>query len=360
MLFSRQEDLAEVQSKLVPWLHEKMPQAQNLSISGMKAPESGFSTDTFLFDVSWQEAGQQRSEGMVFRRPPRLPIWPDYDLEIQVLVMQHLEGTSVPVPRVYWLEKDESIFGTPFFIMNRIEGVILPSYPVYHTFGVYHDATPEQRAKIWWGCVEALAKIHLLDWKGLGFSFLGVPEGGTGPLDQLLDYNEGYLNWVKEEPQPILEAALDWLRMNRYAPEHVTLCWGDSRLSNLIYGTDFEVLAVLDWEMASLGDPESDVAWLLFLDWANSEATGVPPLEGTPGSEETVQRYQELTGRKVRNLFYNEVLAPFRLAMSTRKLWSNLKEAGIPLLPEDFKLDNFCTRRLASLLNLPSPDQAQG
>lgn len=272
--------------------------------------------------------------------------------------MKHLKGTNVPVPRVYWLETDESLLGTPFFIMGRIEGVIPSSYPTYHTFGVYYDATPEQRAKLWWACVEAMAKVHLLDWRSLGLSFLGVPRGGTGPLDQLLDYYQSYLNWVKEdpqEPQPIMEAALEWLRENRYAPEHVKLCWGDSRLANVIYGADFEVLAVLDWEIAYLGDPESDLGWFLFLDWAGSEAGGIPRLEGTPGTEETVQRYEELTGWKMRNLFYNDVLAAFRLGVSMLKIYKNMKKSGISLGSEDIELNNFCTQRLASQLDLPPP-----
>ena len=358
MVLSRQADLSEIQSKLMPWLREKMPQAQNLSISGMKRPEAGWASDTFVFDLSWDEAGQHRSQGMVLRRSSQPPLFPDHDLRRQFRVMECLQGTDIPVPKVYWLERDEGILGAPFYIMGKIEGVIPSDYPVYHSFGVYHDATPEQRAKMWWGCVEAMAKIHQLDWRSLGVSFLGVPKEGTSTLDGLLDYYKEYLNWVKEdpqEPQPILEAALEWLKENRYTPEHLTLCWGDSRMSNIIYSPDFEVLAVLDWEIAYLGDPECELGWLLFLDWSNSEANSIPRLEGTPGTEETVQRYEELTGWKVRNLFYNEVLAAVRLGVTMLKMYKNMKKAGIPLAPEDIELNNFCTQRLASQLNLPPP-----
>ena len=361
-MFTQPEELLEVQSKLLPWLQNKMPQARNLSISEMKVPEAGFSTDTFLFDVNWEEAGQQKSEGMVIRRPPELSIWPDYDLGLQVKIMQCLQRTNIPVPKVHWMERNESILGSPFFIMNKIDGVIPSSFPLYHTYGIYLEASPAQRTQIWWAFMDVLAKVHLLDWKGLGLSSIDVPEGGTGPVDWLLDYNENYLNWVNtdKKPLPILEAALGWLKANRYTPEHVTLCWGDSRLSNVIYSADFEVAAVLDWEMAYLGDPESDLGWAIFLEWSNSYGSDITPLEGTPRREEIVQRYQELTGYKVNNLFYNEVLAPFRLGVSMLRLYNNLKEASIALLPEDFDLNNPCTQRLAGLLNLPSPNQAQG
>ena len=128
-----------------------------------------------------------------------------------------------------------------------------------------------------------MADVHKLDWKKLGFSFLGVPKGGTDAVDRRIDYLEKFLNWTKEGPedsQPTLEAALKWLRENHYVPEHVTLCWGDSRPPNTMYDQDFDVVAVLDWEMAFLGDPESDLAWFLFMDWQHSEGVGIPRLEG--------------------------------------------------------------------------------
>ena len=68
-------------------------------------------------------------------------------------------------------------------------------------------------------------------------------------------------------------AATEWLRDNVYEPEHLRLCWGDSRLSNILYGPQFEVAAVVDWEIAYIGDHEADLAWLLVTDWAT---VGVP------------------------------------------------------------------------------------
>jgi aminoglycoside phosphotransferase (APT) family kinase protein/putative sterol carrier protein len=358
-MISRQVDLSDMQSKLIAWLRKKMPQARNLSISGMERSGAGLSNETFLFDLSWQEAGRQRSEGMVLRCAPQsYPVFPEYDLGKQFRIMVRLRGTNIPVPKVYWLEEDEKILGAPFYLMGKIDGVIPPEFPPYHSFGVYFDATPQQRAKMWWGSLEATAKVHKLDWKRLGLSFLGVPKGGTDPLDRQLDYYERYLDWVKEAPQesqPILEAALSWLKENRYVPERVTLCWGDCRMPNTIYSPDAEVLGVLDWEMAYLGDPQSDLGWFFFLDWQHSEGYGIPRLEGSPEREETVQRYQELTGWKVKNLFYNDVLAALRFGVILLKVYKNFKKLGVALPGEDVELNNPCTQRLASLLNLPAP-----
>ena len=89
----------------------------------------------------------------------------------------------------------------------------------------------------------------------------------------------------------------------------------------------------------------------------DSEGYGIPRLEGTPGKEDTVQRYQELTGWKVDNLFYHEVLAAVRAGIVMLKVYKNFKQLGVALPQEDIELNNVCTQRLAALLDLPSPGE---
>jgi len=356
---ARQLDPTEVQSKLTSWLQKKMPKARDISVANIQRSGAGFSNETFLLDVSWKEGKKSQSEGMVLRLPPKsYPVFPEYDLKKQFTIMQILGKTSIPVPKMYWIEEDSKVLGAPFYVMGKLNGIVPPEYPPYQTFGVYFNATPLLRAKMWWGSLDAIAKVHKLDWEKLGFSFLGVPKAGTDPVDRQLDYLERYLNWVKEghqDTQPTLEPALKWLKENRYAPERIKLCWGDPRLPNTMYGQDFEVLAVLDWEMAYLGDPVSDLAWFLFLDWQHSEGVGIPRLEGSPGREETVKRYEELTGFKVKNLLYNEVLAAFYFGIIYLKVMKNFKKMGIAQPGDTTEHNNVCTQRLASLLDLPAP-----
>ena len=203
-----------------------------------------------------------------------------------------------------------------------------------------------------------MSRVHKVDWKKLNVSFLGVPKGGTDPLDRQLDYFERYLNWAKDSPderQPVLEAALKWLRDNRYTPTRVTLCWGDARMPNTMFNPGGDVVALFDWEMAFLGDPQADLAFFLLLDWVDSEGYGIPRLEGAPGREETVQRYQELTGWKVDQLHYNEVFAVFRAGIVMLKVLKNFKKLGVAMDQADAESNNPCTQRLASLLGLPAP-----
>lgn len=110
-----------------------------------------------------------------------------------------------------------------------------------------------------------------------------------------------------------------------------------------------------DWEMAYLGDPESELGWYFFLDWQMSEGSGIPILEGTPGREDTIQRYEELTGWKVKHMLYQDVLAALRYGVIFLKIQKNFGKLGVARPSEDIETNNICTRRLASLLDLPAP-----
>ncbi len=355
-MLARERDLDETRERLTRWMQAKARSGEDFRLSALSRPSAGLSNDTFFVDVSSRQGRVERVKRLVVRLAPTdFFVFPDYDLTRQYRVQRCLGGTDVPVPRVLWLEEDPAFLGCSFYVMEKLEGEIPSEVPPYHTFGFCFEASPARREKLWWSAIEALAHVHRVDWKAHGLSFLGVPGAGTDPLDRQLDYYERYLRWAcGEEPQPILRAALGWLRKNRFAPKRVTLCWGDSRLPNLIFRDD-EVIGVLDWEMAFLGDPEADLGWWLFLDWATSEAYGIPRLEGFPGKEETIRRYEELTGWRVENAAYHEVFAALRVGLIMARVASRMKEVGIPTPSEDFATDNSCTQRLAQLLGLPPP-----
>ncbi|MCX6673858.1 MAG: phosphotransferase family protein, partial [Methanothrix sp.] len=296
-MFDRHIDTAKMQSNLQKWLQGKMPQAKELTISPLKRASAGFANETFFFDMRWKEGGKSKTEKLVLRwQPQDYPVFLDYDLAMQFHTIERLQKSGIPVAKTYWLEMDASILDSPFYVMGYIPGKAACEVPPYHSAGLCVEITPEQRAKLWWGCLEMMAKIHKLNWKKFDFSCMGIPRGGTDALDRQLDYYERYLNWVRKEPQPILDKALEWLKEKRFAPKRVTLCWGDCRLPNLLYDDKLNVVAVFDWEMASICDPVSDLAWFFFLDWQLSVGYGIPRLEGFPDKKETIERYEKLTG----------------------------------------------------------------
>jgi Predicted aminoglycoside phosphotransferase len=188
------------------------------------------------------------------------------------------------VPTVCWLDRDGGPVGTPYYVMEQVPNVgTVGDFPSYHVAGLYHDATPRQREAMWWGCVAAMAAVHRLDWRSLRLEKLLLPEHGSHPLEQIVNYYAAALDWATDgTPRPELAAAVDWLRTHCYEVEDPVLCWGDARLSNVLYGPDQRMAAVLDWEIAYIGDHAADLAWLLFLDWAVSDYEGTPRLPGTP------------------------------------------------------------------------------
>jgi aminoglycoside phosphotransferase (APT) family kinase protein len=348
----RRPDANEIAALLEPIVRRRIPGAADARIANWSPAERGLSTETFLFDLLLDgPEGPTTLQRLVFRRPPAVGLYSDYDLLRQVLVMNRLRDTAIKAPTVCWLDRDDKDLGTPYFVMEQLPTIGTASdFPSYHSHGLYFDAAPDQRATMWWGCVQAIADVHALDWRSLRLDKLLMPHRGARPLEQVVAYCDELLGSASPDSrrQEFVDA-VQWLRDNIYEPEHLVLCWGDSRLSNILYGHDFEVTAVLDWEIAYIGDHEADLAWLLFVDWACSEYEGVPRLDGTPSREETVDRYEQLSGCTVRNLRYNEVLAAVEIGLPVSRLETRLRNEG--LLTDDFDLTGFCVQRIRQLLD---------
>jgi aminoglycoside phosphotransferase (APT) family kinase protein len=341
----------EIVALLEPIARQRVAGAADAHIANWRAAERGLSTETFLFDLQREGDDDPTTvRQLVFRRPPEVSIFPDYDLTRQVMVMNRLRDTPITVPAVYWLDRECADLGTPYYVMEQLPTIGTASdFTSYHSQGLYFEATPEQRATMWWGCVQAIADVHALDWRTLRLEKLLMPQRGEHPLAQVVEYCAELLTWWPESRRRELVDAVEWLRANIYEPEHLTLCWGDSRLSNVLYGPEYEVTGVLDWELAYIGDHEADLAWLLFVDWACTDYQGVPRLDGTPTREETVDRYERLSRRTVRNLRYNEVLAAVELGIPVSRLQSRLRKQG--LLVDDLDLAGFCVERIRQLID---------
>lgn len=313
-------NLEAARISLQEWFKSKMPQASELAVSSLQRPGAGTSNETFFIELKWREAGETRVENLVIRWPPRgYSNFPKhfFDMKQQYTLLARLGGTSVPVPRARWLEEDESVIGGPFYIVERVPGWIPGDFPPYHVAGPLYEATAEEKAKIWWNAVDTIANIHTLDWEKNGLDFLGVPSGGNNFMERQFAYYEEIFQLNEEPMPPILEATKKWLRENSFTPKHISLCWGDARLGNMVI-RDCEVAAVLDWELVYLGDPESDLGWFVHMDWATSvgrPASPFPRMPGLPDMQETMAHYEQVTNRKVENLFYYEVFATWRMAI---------------------------------------------
>lgn len=315
------ENQEQTRLALQEWFKAHHADADHVTIPALNIPPStGMSNVTLLFDVDLSKNGVKSTVPVVGRIQPQVerPLFPEYDLLAQYRTMEILGSkTRVPAPPLLGFEADESILGVPFYFMERLEGLIPPDMPPYHMDGWMVQATPEQREHVWNLGIDAMATLHNTDTNALDFDYLKRPETGRTGLEQQLAYWNRYMQWAADGLElKIHKRAYDWLVANKPDNEAEKLCWGDSRLGNVMYTPDMtRVAAVLDWEMATFGNPLQDLAWWNVIDRGFSEAIGVQRLPGVPSYEETLQRWHKATGLPTDNYYYYEVFGGFRFAL---------------------------------------------
>lgn len=345
-------NLDDTRDRLTEWLAKRLPAAQDLRILDLRGPSAtGFSSDTLLFALERSEAGSRRSEDLVVRlEPTGFQVFPEYDVALQYRIMKGLADTNVPVPRMRWLEEDRGPLGVPFYVMDRVEGIVPTDTPPYHTGGWVFELPPSDRETLWWSGLEAMTRIHRLDWRALGFDFLEETESSDTTMTQHLQYYDDYIEWgIDRRRYPLLEAGLKWLRANQPEESAVRLCWGDSRVANQIF-RDLECVAVIDWEMVRLGNPALDLGWWTTLDRCLSEGIGVPRIPGLPDRDATRARWEARTGLSAEPFPFYEVFAAFRFAVIMARIALQLKHYEV--IPQDHEMDvdNLASATLARLL----------
>lgn len=333
----------ELPAALEAILRQHISGASRARIENFAASTAGFSTETFLFDLVDLDAGE--SLGLVFRRPPEFQILPDYDLRRQFLVMQRLASSQVPVPGVRWIDAGTDTLGTQYLVMDRIDGALgVSDVPPYHQAGVFAETDDAGRAMLWNGCVDTIAAVHRIDPAEYGLGFLALP--GGNPSAALASFLRYALEWAYDGRalHPTFIRALRWLDDHPYTPERIGLCWGDARMSNVLYGPDFAPKAALDWEIAYLGDTAADIAWLLMTDWVSSPLPGNVAAPGTPSRAETIDRYESVARHPIGNIRFGDVTAPLMLAVALVRLNARFVIEGVDLA-------DICARRVEYILD---------
>jgi aminoglycoside phosphotransferase (APT) family kinase protein len=348
-------DLAVARKVVRDWLAEQLPDARDVEVSELTAPGgTGFSNETLIFDSTWTEDGAPREQGLVVRvKPTGYQLFLEADFEKQYQLLKLLdETTGVPVPSMHWYEDDESVLGAPFFVMGKVNGKAPTDNPAYNVEGWLAEATTEQRERLWLSAMESLAKVH--DPSITGLEFLSKPERGASGFDQQLKYWEESFRWAAgDRPQPVAQAAWDWMNAHLPAERPTGLSWGDARIGNMLFD-DFRCAAIVDWEMLSLGGPMYDLGWWLFLDRFHSEGYGVPRLPGLGSYDDTVAEYASLTGTTPHDLEFYEIYAGFRFAIVMIKLSQMFTAYDVEGM-ESMETNNPVTQVLARMLDVPPP-----
>jgi aminoglycoside phosphotransferase (APT) family kinase protein len=245
----------------------------------------------------------------VVRRPPRGPLPPSaHDVLREARVIGALQGRA-RVPRILAVCDDEQVIGAPFYVMEKVDGHVV-------TREVPADLdTPEDRRRMGEQLVDALVEVHGVDWQAVGLEGFGKP---TGYLERQLRRFTGLWEHNKTREIDAVERVGTWLNDNLPQSGPATIVHGDFRLGNVMFAPSApaELVAIFDWEMATIGDPLADLGYLCTL-WTDAddpdlgmfELSAVTRQQGFPRRAELVARYEERSGRSMTDIRWYQTLA---------------------------------------------------
>lgn len=299
--------------KLAAYLKERLPEVSG-PLTVQQFPR-GFSNLTYLLQVGQTE--------LVLRRPPfGANIKSAHDMSREFRILSHLITIYPKVPRPYLYCEDEAVLGSPFYIMERLSGVILrPQMPPQMV------PDPALMGQIANALIDNLADLHALDYETAGLGDFGKPEGYVER--QVHGWSKRYLRSQTDEVADMDKTAV-WLAENIPTESGAALIHNDYKYDNLVLDTaDWtNITGVLDWEMATIGDPLMDLGttlayWIQPDDAAEILAIQFSPttLPGNPGRDELIERYSRRSGRDVSNLTFYYIYGLFKLAVIVQQIY---------------------------------------
>ena len=271
--------------KVTAWFEQHIKEAEPPLTFDRVA--GGHSCLTYIVKDS---AGQR----FVLRRPPLGHVLATaHDVVREHKIMSALQDTGVPVPRMLGVCADNDVNEAPFYIMSYVDGVVL------HSAELATKLLPDDEARKHAAdsLVDALVALHAVDIDAVG---LGDLARRTGYLDRQLKRWSAQWEASKTRELPGMEQLHEWLVANRPEEEPAGVAHGDYRLGNLLHAPDGTVLAILDWELCTLGPPLADVSYLL-RSWTAEGTSGAP---GFPPREYVAERYASASGRSIADLDY--------------------------------------------------------
>jgi len=249
---------------------------------------------------------------MALRKPPaKVPKGRNEIMLREFRVIHALNGTDVPHPEGIAVCEDTSVLGSCFYIMGHVDGFT----PMGELPLPFRDS-PRLRSDMAYQLVDGIARLGQVDWRAAGLEGFGKPDGF---LDRQVDRWLAHLEKIRFRELPGLEDAAAWLRV--HTPRCFTpgIIHGDYQFANVMFhhGDEAKLAAIVDWEMATVGDPLLDLAWVL-MSWPNPDEdradTGYVDFSGMPSREELMHFYANQSGLPVDEMDYYIVLARFKMA----------------------------------------------
>jgi aminoglycoside phosphotransferase (APT) family kinase protein len=328
------------------WLRERDP-SRPAELAGVERPAAGFSSETLLVDVRRPGAGASDLERLVLKLPPDGPgIFPIYDLALQARVQTAVAAAGIPTAVPAHGVDDARWLGSPFLVMPAVAGHIVDELPIRDRWLTKDD--PDRNAALNGRYLDLLADIHRIDWRADALEAVVPRRDNAAELAHWRDY----LAWYGDGAVlvPALVDALDWCLEHQPDVEpEPSLLWGDVRLGNVVFDDERRPVAVLDWEMATIGAAEHDLAWTLTIEATQAELFG-RTVPGFFDRHRAIERYEARLGRPVQDLDWYETLAMVR---STAIMTRVAHLAALASEPELFPIAEnpivaLLTRRLAA------------
>lgn len=295
------------------YLSAQMDQA--VTITELRRPTAtGFSADTMIVDIEWAavEPSGQESDRLVVQAAPTGPrLFDHYDLARTFAVQRELAAFDVPVAPMRWLCEDLSWIGTPFYVMDFVDGLVPPDRPPYHVQGWLSDCPESERSSIWTAGVQAIGALHNAPVDK--FSFLGTGTGTDLASDRIEDW-QTFGHDLGPDNEPALIVALEALSRSRPQTGNLRVHWGDAKLGNMMFAGS-RVAAILDWELCGLGVGEEDLAHWMAVDWFLSAGIDIDRLPGLPGPTATIAGYEAVVGRQTTDVEWWFVFALVRMGL---------------------------------------------
>jgi aminoglycoside phosphotransferase (APT) family kinase protein len=251
---------------------------------------------------------------LVVRRPPVTAFLPTAnDVGREYRFYSALHDSAVPTPRAFAFCDDESVIGAPFYVMERLHGV------VPHDADALGGITAADATALCERFVEVLAAIHAVDYTAVGLGDVGKP---TGYLERQVRRWTDQWHRAKADDDPVIDELAVVLGNNIPESPAATIVHGDYRLGNVMLdaATRRDIVGVFDWEMATIGDPLADVGYTL-LYWGTRDRPPIHPSQqcaerpGMFNAGELAQRYAIASGRAVDHVVFYIVLAAFKLTI---------------------------------------------
>lgn len=290
--------------------------------------------------LSWQRIGDGQSnityliersgERVVLRRGPRPPLPKStHDMIREATVQQGLHRVGAPVPRILAVCEDSDVLGVPFYLMEYLDGAI-----VLDTTPAAFD-TVEGRRRASQALVDTLVELHGVNLERAGLGSFGRPEGY---LERQVKTFTSLAGQVSRRELPLQAELSQWLERHLPAPQRVALVHGDYRFGNVMFRHEGppRVLAVLDWEMAALGDPLADLGYLVatYSDRTSQgtvmELTSATRQDGYLTRDELVERYALGTGLDVSDLRWYQTLALWKSSVFLEAIYTRWRAGERP------------------------------